>query len=208
MNDTEYLFQIFLNDGISNQTHFLEEAIFNITSFETTYTLEHNLAFQMGVNTVHFSLNTSLLYSNGTRYSLESGYTFTDIYINDTFIEMKNFSRQDFTEYNIFSLDYEILNDTKYLFQVFLNDGISNITNLIEELIFNTSASEIPEDSEPDPDPDPDPEEPDDPDIPNTAVKYDKEIQMAIPLIIIFLATPGVAIFSSRKLKKIQDLKT
>ncbi len=215
MNDTDYLFKIFLNDGIANQTHFIEEAIFNISSFETTYTREHNLTFQIGVNTAHFSLNTSLLYNNGTRYSLDAGYAFTEIYTNDTFIEAKNFSHQDFTEYSIFSLNYEIFNDTRYLFQVFLNDGISNQTYFIEEVIFNISSSEIPEKPDPDPipvDPDPDPVDPDpDPDPidpepdPETSMNYDKELRVAIPLTIIFLVTPGLLIVSSWKLKKTKN---
>lgn len=197
-------------------------------SFETTYTLEHNLTIQDEDQSFNFILNASIL-SNETHYSLNSSNAFTEIYVNDILTNQMTFSHQQFTHFSIYNLSFEYINNTQYLFRIFLEDGISNNTHFLKEVIFNTTVSEIPEDHDPDPsdpdpsdpdpsdpdpgdpdpgDPDPDPDDSSKPDNPDITINYDEEIQTAIPLAIIFLTTPGIVIFSSRKFKKIHDFKS
>ncbi|MFX1364517.1 MAG: hypothetical protein ACFFCE_19455 [Promethearchaeota archaeon] len=169
-------------------------------SFETNYTLEHDLTIQDDEKSLNIILNASIL-SNGIYYPLNSPNAFCEIYLNDSFVSLLIFSHQNFTHYNLFTLNYDYINDTKYVFQIFLEDGISNSTQFIEETIFNTTNPRDPKDSDPD-------NPSDDPPNPDIKEKYEREIQIAILLAIIFLTTPGIVVFSSRKLKKIHNFKT
>jgi len=183
--------------------------------FNTTYFLEYNYLIQKVSNIVKLSLNSSII-CNNTRYSLESGSAFTEIGINDNITETKPLSHYNFVEYSIFNLSYEISNETNYSFNIYLNDGIANETRNVGGKIFNITDPD-PDDPDPDdPDPDdPDPDDPDpsdpDPDEPNpdddpndiSNKTFKEEIEIAVPLMITFVAAPGfLIIVSSKQLKK------
>jgi hypothetical protein len=144
-------------------------------SFSTNYTLEYNVEFFSNLTDIIFEIKTSI-FTNGERFALPSGESFTKIYRNDEFIREIQASHQNFSNYSIFNINYNPHRKGQYRFELYIDDGISgseiNIKNV--SLSFNEISK-----------------------------NYEDQITNAIPLMVIFFAVPGtVIVFSSKQLHK------
>ena len=163
----------------------------NIT-FTTSYTLLYKLNIIPTLYNITFLVNSSI-YANNRGYPLTNGIVYTKIYKDDILIATPIFGHTNYSEYSIFSLEYIPLQEGKYDFEIYLEDGFQDSEIKIGSKRFTKDSD----------DPD-DPDDPENPDDPNNPIQnYEENVKTAIPLMIVFIGIPGCVIaISSKQLNK------
>ncbi|MDX1797891.1 MAG: hypothetical protein R3255_04520 [Candidatus Lokiarchaeia archaeon] len=146
-------------------------------SFSTNYSLEYAVSSQTEISGLVFKINVSIL-ANNEKYPITNGNAFVRIYRNDVFLGEIQGNHQIFSDYSIFSINYNPTKAGQFCFEFYLNDGISGSLMNIKNILLDIN--EISESTK---------------DI----------IITAIPLTIVFIAVPGtIFIVSSKKLNKLK----
>lgn len=152
------------------------KAEFNV-SFSTSYTLSINeLTVNENPSGMDFFINGSIL-SGGISYPLSFGRAFINIHVDGQLIDEQQFAHQEYPRYSLFSLTFEPDTNAQYYFEIFLNDGIQPSVS-IGNVTFGEGSSK-------------------------RAFSYEKEIQIAIPIMVVFMVVPGSVIaYSTKQLKE------
>jgi len=146
-------------------------------SFCTSYSLNYTLTTSEGTGIKYIEVNASVS-NNESIHAISDGKVFTQIYKDDEFVKEAYFSCTNFTEYSMFLFNYSPTAKGIYHFKVYLDDGIQEDPINIGNTTFYMQVDIITE-------------------------SYDQEIELAIPLMITFIAAPGsLIIISSKQLKK------
>ncbi|MBA7630232.1 hypothetical protein ES703_37752 [subsurface metagenome] len=146
-------------------------------SFSTTYSLNYTLNTYEETDIIYIEVNASVS-NNETSYPINDGNTYTQIYKDGEFMKEAYFSYKNFTEYSIFLFNYSPNTKGIYHFDVYLDDGIQEELINIGNATFYIKVDIITE-------------------------TYEKEIELAIPLMITFTVAPGsLIVISSKQFKK------
>lgn len=145
--------------------------------FYTNYSLEYDIHFKNDLNNVLFEINASIV-ANHEYFPTTFGGVYVKVYRNNKYLREIQTTHDDFSSYSIFSFAYTPQTMGDYIFEVYLNDGISG--DLLHINTFQYIINDI-------------------------LKNYEDEIQIAIPLLVIFITIPGTMIlFSTKKLNKLK----
>jgi len=146
-------------------------------SFFTTYSLNYTLTTYEETDTIYIEVNASVS-NNETSYAISDGKAFAQIYKDGEFMKDIYFSYKNFTKYCMFLFNYSPNTKGIYFFEVYLDDTIQEDPILIGNTTFYMQVDVIIE-------------------------TYEEEIELAIPLMIVFTVVPGsLIVISSKQLKK------
>ena len=147
-------------------------------AFSTTYDLNYKVEYNADLSEIIFHINVSII-ANGQSFPTSSGDAYTKVFRNSQLLGDVQASYTEFVEYSLFRISYTPSMTGQYIFELYLDDGISRRETLIETIPFE---------------------------ITEIAQSFNEEMISAIPLTVIFLAVPGVVIvFSSKQLKKLKN---
>ena len=146
-------------------------------SFTTNYSLEYKVKSQSELTGILFEINASIC-ANRESFPTTSGSAFAKVYKNGEYLGEAQASHQPFSDHSTFSIPYSPQVTGEYIFELYLDDGISGSELLIASIPYN---------------------------INEILRGYEDEVTGAIPLMVIFLAVPGtVIVFSTKQLNKIK----
>jgi hypothetical protein len=147
-------------------------------SFATNYTLDYSYYSQNNLTGLLFEVNTSII-ANNEWIPTDRGSLYMKIYVDGVYLGQETATRNDFLNYSKFKIMYKPQSMGEYLFELYLNDGISGADIQIVSVPYK---------------------------IKEILKGYEQALSGAIPLMVIFIVVPGtVIIFSTRKLKKIEE---
>lgn len=145
--------------------------------FYTNYSLEYDIHFQNDLNNILFEINASIV-ANHEYFPTTSGGVYVKVYRNNKYLHEIETTHHDFSSHSMFSFTYNPQITGDYIFEVYFNDGISS------DLLYINTFQYI---------------------INDILKNYEDEIRIAIPLMIIFITTPGtVILFSTKKLNRLK----
>ena len=146
-------------------------------SFTTNYSLEYKVKSQSELTGILFEINASIC-ANRESFPTTSGSAFAKVYKNGEYLGEAQASHQPFSDHSTFSIPYSPQVTGEYIFELYLDDGISGSELLIASIPYN---------------------------INEILRGYEDEVTGAIPLMVIFLAVPGtVIVFSTKQLNKVK----
>jgi len=148
IKEGSYQFKLYISDGFEN---------INITAkvftYNYYYTLTSDIFLNQTDNFLSFSVNASLFIVDTEYRPLNHGTVFLQIYANGTFHDEKKFTGENYNDYSLFELTYELTEAANYTFDVYVNDGIESIDHLVhqEHLQYGMDTPDDPTDPDPNP---------------------------------------------------------
>jgi len=182
-----YSFELYVNDGLNASDYFIGKIM-----TQHSYQLISEVSVSRINANINFIINASMMVEGSELQAFSYGSAFLKIYREGTYIQQKNFIGEDRDTYTHFETTYMMIQTGNYSFELYLDDGLNPIQNLIYE--YFTSYGNDPQDPT-----DPQPNGTNEPQIP---------LIIFYPIILLPLfGSSGAIVFTFLKKKQLKTLK-